>query len=108
MAEGISVEKSSLIWFDEAPDDSEDHKMAVEQLRAVNSNFRMIKSKKDFDEYVQSQAADVRISLIVSGALGERILPEIQSIAQIPKVYVYCMNKAKHETWAKTYEKVLT
>ena len=106
MAENINNEKSLLIWFDDVAIDSEDNKFAQEQLRAVNSNFRMIKSRAEFDEYVKSGSPDARISLIVSGRLGEQILPEIQSIVQIPNVYVYCIDKAKHEKWSKPYDKV--
>jgi hypothetical protein len=47
-----------------------------------------------------------RIILIVSGRLGQIIVPEIVQYRQITSIYVYCMNKEANEKWAKQFNKV--
>ena len=107
MAQSITAEKSSLIWFDDSDVSSEEDELVCEQLRTVNSDFQMIKSRVQFDEYVKSQAPNARVILIVSGRLGQLIVPEIQSLTQISAIHVYCAIKAAHEKWVANYKIVL-
>ncbi|CAF5071208.1 unnamed protein product, partial [Rotaria sp. Silwood1] len=44
--------------------------------------------------------------MIVSGQLGQEIVPSIHKLQQVVSIYVYCMNKKKNEQWARTFAKV--
>jgi len=44
--------------------------------------------------------------LIVSGQLGEKVVPDIHSRSNILSIYIYCGWREKHEKWSKTYNKV--
>ncbi|CAF3969121.1 unnamed protein product [Rotaria sp. Silwood1] len=44
--------------------------------------------------------------MIVSAALGQHIIPEIQAGPQLDSVYVFCDNRSIHEQWARTISKV--
>lgn len=107
MAESINTEKSLLIWFDDAGAYSQEDELLREHLRTMHSNFQFIKSRALFDEYFKSQAPNARVTLIVSGRLGQQLVPNIQSLTQISAIYVYCMDKAMHQKWAINYSIVL-
>ncbi|CAF1327052.1 unnamed protein product [Rotaria sordida] len=47
-----------------------------------------------------------RFIFIVSGVLGEKLVPDIQQHENILSIYVYCANICKHEEWSRQYEKV--
>ena len=44
--------------------------------------------------------------MIVSGALGQQIVPRIHALSQIHSIFVFCQNRTYHERWAKTWIKV--
>ncbi|CAF1213364.1 unnamed protein product, partial [Rotaria sordida] len=44
--------------------------------------------------------------MIVSGALGQHIIPEIQALPRLHSIYVLCDNQSIHQQWVKTIPKV--
>ncbi|CAF1143683.1 unnamed protein product [Rotaria sp. Silwood1] len=44
--------------------------------------------------------------MIVSGRLGQDIVPSIHELRQVISIYVYCMDKSRHEQWARNFAKV--
>ena len=46
------------------------------------------------------------VCLIVSGTIGQELVPRIHQLEQIHSIFVFCMHKQKHEAWAKHYNKV--
>ncbi|CAF1555313.1 unnamed protein product, partial [Rotaria sordida] len=44
--------------------------------------------------------------MIVSDALGQHIVPEIQTLPQLHSIYVFCDNQSIHQQWTKTIPKV--
>jgi hypothetical protein len=103
MSDGIDVRKISLAWLD----DSEDNLYAQEYFRTLDDKFKRLKNRNEYDEYMKTQPADARISLITNGRLGQQIVPDIHSSTQIDNIYVFCMDKVTHEKWAQNYSKVL-
>jgi hypothetical protein len=49
---------------------------------------------------------DEKAFMIVSGALGQHLVPQIHGISQLDSIYVFCGNKSRHEQWAKEWSKV--
>ncbi|CAF1182741.1 unnamed protein product [Rotaria sordida] len=45
-------------------------------------------------------------TLITSGGLGQKIVPEVHDLPQVYAIYIYCANVKFHETWAKKFRKV--
>ena len=56
---------------------------------------------------IESIPKDDRIIFIVSGRLGQIIVPKIVQYRQIVSIYVYCMDREGNEKWAKKFKKVL-
>ncbi|CAF4100155.1 unnamed protein product [Rotaria sordida] len=61
---------------------------------------------KKCQEYIEKQSEKARLIVVVSGRLGEAIVPSIHTIRQVISIYVYCMDKNLHEQWARNFEKV--
>ncbi|CAF3042443.1 unnamed protein product [Rotaria sp. Silwood2] len=47
-----------------------------------------------------------KVFMIVFGAFGRQVAPELQVMPQLESIYVFCSNKSYHEEWAKTIPKV--
>ncbi|CAF3485807.1 unnamed protein product [Rotaria sp. Silwood1] len=58
-----------------------------------------------FNIFIVCQKND-HIILIVSGRLGQIIVPKIAQLQQIILIYVYCQDKKANEQWGKQFSKV--
>src|SRR3984957_16921242 len=96
----------TLIWLDSNINESDiDFKYSLTQLRQI---VNTIDTFTDADQCVNFfiELKDEKMFIIVSGALGQSIVPLIHDVSQLDSIYVFCGNKSKHEQWAKEWTKV--
>ncbi|UJR28164.1 hypothetical protein I4U23_009418 [Adineta vaga] len=72
----------------------------VNKNRQIVHTFNEIKACQEFIMQVNN------VCLIISGAYGIDLVPQIHNLEQIHSIYIFCMHKAKHELWASHYRKV--
>ncbi|CAF0781664.1 unnamed protein product, partial [Rotaria sordida] len=106
--EGVSwvLENFGLIWLDANIDESKgNYKQSIQDLRDVVAT---ITTYTDVDQCVDylTDIEDEKVLLIVSGALGQQIIPEIQACPQLDSIYVFCDNQLIYEQWARKIPKV--
>jgi hypothetical protein len=101
----INVIHLPLIWLD--PDihtgTNKDTKRDLEQ------NFGRCRFSGTVNEcrsLIEQSAMNAQYVLIVSGQFGSELVPLIHNHSNVKSIYVYCLNKEKHEQWAKDYSKV--
>ncbi|CAF1554503.1 unnamed protein product, partial [Rotaria sp. Silwood1] len=96
------LENFLLIWLDANLDESkDDYKKSIQHLRHI---VAAITTFTDPDQCVDflSDIKDEKVFMIVSGALGQYIIPQIQACSQLDSIYIFCDNQSVHEQWAKT------
>lgn len=49
---------------------------------------------------------DGKIFMIISGAIGELLVPTIHEDPKIHSIYVFCQNESKHKQWAQAWPKI--
>ncbi|CAF4613626.1 unnamed protein product [Rotaria socialis] len=104
-ANNQNVEIFSLIWLDQYVE-SQYIQNAENKLR---SNINLIKKFLDVkkcQQYVEDLSPADRVVMIVSGGLGQQIVPSIHKLRQVISIYVYCMNKERNKRWSKYFTKV--
>jgi len=101
-----NLETYSLIWLDSSLGNSQEIIQVQQHLRTAINYLKLFKQSDECLEYIQSIPKDDRIILIVSGRLGQEIVPRIHQLRQISSIYVYCMNKKKNEQWVQPFNKV--
>jgi hypothetical protein len=91
------VQNVLLIWLDNNIDDNNtDCRIAIAQLRrAVNT----INTFTDGDECIQflDSMGDEKACMIISGSLGQHIVPRIHNKSQIDSIFIFCNNMELHE-----------
>jgi hypothetical protein len=102
----INLEASTLIWLDESVNTLQESIDAQQRLKSLIKNLKTFERVESCEDYIKSQPELDRIVLIVSGALGQKIVRQIHQCKQIIAIYVYCGNKQKHEAWTKEFPKV--
>ncbi|CAF4712994.1 unnamed protein product, partial [Rotaria sp. Silwood2] len=101
-----NLETVYLIWLDAVVNQLQENIDAQQQIRSIINHLKTFQNVQDCEKYINQTSKDDRILLIVSGQLGQEIVPRIHHNRQIFSIYVYCMNKAKNEEWAKHFQKV--
>ncbi|CAF1530829.1 unnamed protein product, partial [Rotaria sp. Silwood1] len=95
-----------LVWLEADFDESKsNYKKSIQHLR---DTLAIVTAFTDVDECIDflTDIHDEKVSMIVSGVLGQHIIPEIQECPQLTSIYVLCDNQSTHEKWVKTIPKV--
>ncbi|CAF4460054.1 unnamed protein product, partial [Rotaria socialis] len=102
-----SLETYSIFWLD-ASVNNEENITAQKKLRSIVNQLRTFVDPKEFLDRVHFiQQGDLTI-LIVSGQMGRIVVPEMQKLAQVSSIYVYCFDKEANLQWSQPYKKVKT
>ena len=95
-----------LVWLDANLDESKaDFKNSLERLRNVVASIRTFQDVKQCINFL-NEISEEKVFMIVSGALGQQVVHEIENKPQLEAIYVFCGNKAAHEQWASKISKV--
>ncbi|CAF3715644.1 unnamed protein product [Rotaria sp. Silwood1] len=100
------IENFLFVWLDANINETkEDFKNSLKQLRHLGASITTFTDAEECFKFL-SEIKKEKIFIIVSGALGRQVAPEMQAMPQLESIYVFCGNKSYHEEWAKTIPKV--
>jgi response regulator RpfG family c-di-GMP phosphodiesterase len=100
-----NLETFSLLWLDAIVNDSVENIETQQRLRTLINHLKTFQHGDECIQYIQSLPKD-RFVLIVSGRLGQEVVPHIHNLRQVYSIYVYCLDKERNERWAKRFPKV--
>ena len=95
-----------LIWLDSNIDEkSSDCRKTITEFRRVIDN---VKTFIDADECIQfiEDLHSEKTFIVISGSLGQRLLPRLHDLTQIEWFFVFCGDRKRHEQWTKQWRKV--
>ncbi|CAM4873174.1 unnamed protein product [Rotaria socialis] len=104
--DNTNLETFYLIWLDPHVNTDKHHLEAQQRLRALISHLVTFDDVDTCRKYITQAPLKHYLVLIVSGQLGQKLVPRIHHINQVINIYVFCANKALHEKWAKEFQKV--
>ncbi|CAF2123184.1 unnamed protein product [Rotaria magnacalcarata] len=95
-----------LIWLD-VPLDSKSNNgdKSREELQRLVHNIEMFSYSRLCIDFIKT-VKEEQIILIISGSLGERLIPDIHSMHMIHIIYIFCLNKANYQPPMENYSKV--
>ncbi|CAF1551654.1 unnamed protein product [Adineta steineri] len=100
-----SLEIFSLIWLDSNVNVKDTRETEV-KLRSIINHIKKFQDIKQCQQYIEQTSQKDRLVIIVSGRLGQEIVPHIHQLRQVISIYVYCMDKKNNEQWALKFSKV--
>ena len=95
-----------LIWMDPNVNKFKENLDLQDSLRKIFGKYLLTYERPDECERFIGEKKNDLIILIVSGSLGQLMVPKIHDEQQLKSVIVYCMDKERNEKWANHYEKV--
>jgi hypothetical protein len=94
------VQNVLLLWLDAGIDDNnDDHCNNITKLRQV---IDTVKTFTDADECIDfiTNIEKENIFIIISGTFSAAIVPVVQDMLQVSRVYILCKNKCRYEQLA--------
>ena len=100
------IQNFHLVWLDgNINENDDDCRNSIQKLKQV---VNTVNTFVDFDECIDfiNKIPEETAFMIISGALGQTIVPAIHNKKQVSVIYIFCGNKDRHEKWAKEWPKV--
>jgi hypothetical protein len=101
-----NLESFTCVWLDQSINKTDDNRETEQKLRQTINHLYTCDDKDKCEQYIRNITQE-KVVLIVSGALGQEIVPNIHNLSQLSACYVFCGNKKKHKEWAINYPKVI-
>jgi tetratricopeptide (TPR) repeat protein len=100
------VQNVLLIWLDNNIDDnSDDCRNTITHLRSAVNDINTFTDGEDCIQFLDS-ISDEKACMIISGSLGQHIVPRVHNMSQVDSIFIFCGNKKHHEQWAKEWSKI--
>ncbi|CAF1275646.1 unnamed protein product [Adineta steineri] len=95
-----------LIWLDNSIDENNDDcQNTITKLRRAVNNIYIFTDGDQCLEFVQT-VDDNKVCMIISGLLGQHIVPRVHNMSQVDSIFIFCGNIKHHEQWAKDWPKI--
>ena len=95
-----------LVWVDAGIDQSnKDSQHTLAQLRSVVNDVTICTQSDQCIQFL-NDVSDEKAFVIVSGSLGQHLVPDIHTMPQLDAIYIFCGNQSRHEQWTKNWVKV--
>ena len=100
------VQNVLLIWLDNNIDENNlDYRNTIIQLRRIVNSIHMFTDTDRCVEFINT-VTDNKACMIISGLLGQHIIPGVHNMSQIDSIFILCENKKLHEQWSKKWSKI--
>ena len=101
-----NFESLHCIWLDQHVNETEDNRVTYKKLRTVINHFQLFDNCHECEQSIRKISKE-KIVLIVSGTLGQMIIPRIHDLPQFLVSYIYCKDLKANQHWSSSYPKVI-
>ena len=97
------VQNVLLIWLDTNIDEenSADCRNRVTQLQCVVNNINTFTDGDECIEFIDTIKDNSKACMIISGSLGQHIVPRVHNMSQVDSIFIFCGNTKCHEQWSQ-------
>ena len=84
---------------------NKDTQYSITQLRHIVNSIKAFRDPNQCIDFI-TDVGDEKVFLIISGSLGQKLVPLLENITQINSIYVFSNNRQINEEWASKYQKL--
>ncbi|CAF1333593.1 unnamed protein product [Didymodactylos carnosus] len=99
-----NYETFCLVWLDLHAGKTKENIEVQAKLQSLINDMKMFNQVYECEKFIK-EAKHRNIILVTSGSFGRDIVPRLHNLEQLRSIYVYCMDKAGNEKWAKQFTK---
>ncbi|CAF1442116.1 unnamed protein product [Adineta steineri] len=95
-----------LIWLDSNINETNDGcQNTIRKLRHAVNDINTYTNGDECLEFIQT-IKNNKVCIIVSGLLGQHIMPRLHNMSQVDSIFIFCNNKKHHEQWVNDWPKI--
>ncbi|CAF0797204.1 unnamed protein product [Adineta steineri] len=95
-----------LVWLDNnIDDDNPDRSDTLKQLKHIVNNVKTFTNGEECVNFIQT-ITNNKVCIIVSGSLGQHIVPRVHDMSQMDTIFILCNNQECNKQWAKEWPKI--
>ena len=98
-----------LIWLDANIDEENnaDCQNMVTQLQRIVNSANTFTNGDQCIEFIETiDSKKNKACMIISGSLGQYIVPRVHKMSQVDSIFIFCDNKKHHEQWIQDCVKI--
>ncbi|CAF4288312.1 unnamed protein product, partial [Adineta steineri] len=100
------IQNVLLIWLDaKSNDNNTDCRDTSKQLKGVVNNVNTFTDGEQCVNFIQT-ISNNKVCMVVSGSLGQDIVPRVHDMFQVDTILVFCNNQEWHKQWTKKWPKI--
>ncbi|CAF3648275.1 unnamed protein product [Adineta steineri] len=100
------VQNVLLIWLDNNIDETNDDcQNTMTKLRSAVYDIKTYTNGDQCLEFIRT-IIDKKVCMIISGSLGQHIVPHVHNMSQVDSIFIFCGNRKHHEQWVKDWSKI--
>ena len=95
-----------LVWLDADIDEySVSYENTISHFRSAINNINTFTDEEKCIQFLED-IGDEKVCMIISGALGQQIMPRVHDLSQLDSIFIFCSNKKYHKRWVKDWSKI--
>ena len=95
-----------LIWLDASIDENNAAcQNTITHLRRTVNTINTFTDSQECIEFLEDMV-DEKVCMIISGSLGQQMMPRVHNLSQVDSIFIFCNNKKYHEEWTKNWPKI--
>ncbi|CAF1383398.1 unnamed protein product [Adineta steineri] len=95
-----------LVWLDtNINENNADCSNTIKQLKRVVNNVNTFTDREECFEFILT-INNNKVCMVVSGSLGQYIVPHVHNISQVDTIFIFCKNPEWHKQWAEEWSKI--
>jgi Tfp pilus assembly protein PilF len=100
------VQNVLLIWLDNNIDENTaDYQNTMTELRHTVNTIKKYTNDEECIKFLET-IPNEKICMIISGSLGQQIMPRVHNMFQVDSIFIFCGNKKRHEQWVEEWPKI--
>ena len=95
-----------LVWVDASIDEThKDCRYTLTQLRTVVNDVTVFTDPDACVDFLGG-VTDEKAFVMISGSLGQALVPRIHSMKQVDTIFIFCMDQKRHRAWTSEWSKI--
>ncbi|CAF1138424.1 unnamed protein product [Adineta steineri] len=100
------MQSALLIWLDNNIDETNDDcQNTITKLRRAVNDIKIYTNGNQCLEFIRT-IVDNKVCMIISGSLGQQIVPRVHNMSQIESIFIFCDDHKHHEQWVNDWSKI--
>ena len=101
-----NIQNITVVWLNNHIDhNNEDNQNTIAQLHNYTYDTHTFTDNDECIEFILD-VDHSHVYLIISGSIGEFLLPCVHEISQLDSIFIICNNKTSYEEWTKQWSKI--